>query len=607
MPVSPCRSENLFMPSMVLLKEGRPLLRLRLEKLETVVGRDLQVDLYIPDARVSRRHAVVRRDEEGWRLIDKSSNGTYLNQVRTRSALLHDQDLITLGACQLRFEQYDVESPAPTLMATREQGNLSYDVQLEQFLYQRPVLLIEEPGLETHRVPLRSDTLRIGSAQDNDVRVSGLAQQHLQLLSTEDGYILRNLEPSRPAYLNNAPLGREEALDYGTLIRLGRTQLRLELEQGTDPLVPLKVSLFEGMVGTSPAMHRLFALVERFSRNDAPAIILGETGSGKELVARALHTRGHRARGPFVAINCSALSPQLFESELFGHMRGAFTGAVKDHLGAFEMAHKGTLFLDELGELPLELQAKLLRTLETSTVTPVGSSEPRPVQVRVVTATHRDLRKMVQQGLFREDLFFRLYVLALEVPPLRARREDILPLAQHFLQQLGADGKTYRLAAGAQGLLERWDWPGNVRELRHTLTRAVAASQGSLLQAHDITFISTSSREEHASSSEQHPRANSARPDTHRITAGRTPASARQEIGEPSHVGPSEQPPEDRPELVKGENDSTPSLKSLDALAREVIVAALDRCGGNRTRAARMLGIARSTLHLRMQKLGIQE
>lgn len=586
------------MPSLVILKEGRPLLRLRLEKPETVVGRDPNVDVYIPDARVSRRHALVRQEDAGWRLIDRSSNGTYLNQVRTRSSLLNDQDVITLGACQLRFELYDVEPPAPTLLAAREQGQLSYDVQLERFLYQRPVLMVQEPGAEGYRVPIRSDTLRIGSAEDNDVRVRGLAQQHLQLLSTEDGYILRNLEPSRPAYVNNAPLSREEALEYGTPIRLGQTQLRLELEQGADPLVPLKVSLFEGMVGNSPAMHRLFALIERFSRNDAPAIVLGETGSGKELVARALHLRGHRARGPFVAINCSALSPQLFESELFGHMRGAFTGAVKDHIGAFEAAHKGTLFLDELGELPLELQAKLLRTLETSTVTPVGSSEPRPVQVRIVTATHRDLRKMVQQGLFREDLFFRLYVLALEVPPLRARREDILPLAQHFLQQLGGDGPSYRLSPGAQQLLERWDWPGNVRELRHTLTRAVAGSQGSVLREHDITFISTLSRAEERMDDEPPPRSRtSSRPERVGKLEGRTPPSVTQERVEQLGSVSEQSGVEERP----------PSLKSLDTLAREVIVTALERCGGNRTHAARMLGIARSTLHLRMQKLGLQD
>lgn len=585
------------MPSLVILKEGRPLLRLRLEKPETVVGRDPNVDVYIPNARVSRRHALVRQEDAGWRLIDRSSNGTYLNQVRTRSSLLNDQDVITLGACQLRFELYDVEPPAPTLLAAREQGQLSYDVQLERFLYQRPVLMVQEPGAEGYRVPIRSDTLRIGSAEDNDVRVRGLAQQHLQLLSTEDGYILRNLEPSRPAYVNNAPLSREEALEYGTPIRLGQTQLRLELEQGADPLVPLKVSLFEGMVGNSPAMHRLFALIERFSRNDAPAIVLGETGSGKELVARALHLRGHRARGPFVAINCSALSPQLFESELFGHMRGAFTGAVKDHIGAFEAAHKGTLFLDELGELPLELQAKLLRTLETSTVTPVGLSEPRPVQVRIVTATHRDLRKMVQQGLFREDLFFRLYVLALEVPPLRARREDILPLAQHFLQQLGGDGPSYRLSPGAQQLLERWDWPGNVRELRHTLTRAVAGSQGSVLREHDITFISTLSRAEERMDDKPPRSRTSSRPERVGKLEGRTPPSVTQERVEQLGSVSEQSGVEERP----------PSLKSLDTLAREVIVTALERCGGNRTHAARMLGIARSTLHLRMQKLGLQD
>jgi DNA-binding NtrC family response regulator len=226
------------------------------------------------------------------------------------------------------------------------------------------------------------------------------------------------------------------------------------------------------MVGRSPAMLELLARIERVAPSTAPLVIGGETGAGKELVARAVHRASRVGGGPFVAVNCGAIPEELCESELFGHERGAFTGAGLQRRGVFEEADKGTLLLDEIGELPLRLQAKLLRALEEGTIRRVGASGERAVTVRVLAATHRDLGAAVEAGRFREDLFHRLATVVLRVPPLRERREDIPLLAEHFLAQERCDGRDLRFGAGVPEWLAAQTWPGNVRELRNAVRRA---------------------------------------------------------------------------------------------------------------------------------------
>lgn len=233
------------------------------------------------------------------------------------------------------------------------------------------------------------------------------------------------------------------------------------------------------MVGASPQLDEVRRLVGRYARLRAPVLVRGETGVGKELVARALHERGPRRQASFVDRNCACLDPQLAESELFGHMRGAFTGAHRDREGAFALASGGTLFLDEVGELALPLQAKLLRALETGRVRPVGAEHARAIDVRVVAATHRDLEAMVRQRTFREDLYHRLSILTVEVPPLRARPDDIAPLLNHFCQRAAAElGHPVQLTSEAVEVATRFPWPGNVRALRNAVLRAAARHGG---------------------------------------------------------------------------------------------------------------------------------
>jgi two-component system, NtrC family, response regulator AtoC len=242
-----------------------------------------------------------------------------------------------------------------------------------------------------------------------------------------------------------------------------------------------------GIIARSRAMMEVLRLVERLQHSDVTVLVHGESGVGKGVIAQAIHANSLRSDGPFVAVNCAALPEALLESELFGHVRGAFTGAVRDRVGRFEAAAGGTLFLDEVGDLPLHLQTKLLRVLQDRTFERVGESQPVTADVRVVAATHRDLRRAVEEGRFREDLFYRLRVFPIEIPPLRDRREDLEPLARYLLAQVSQrTGRVLTLSPDALRALLVYDWPGNVRELENALEYAATVARGQALQREDL-------------------------------------------------------------------------------------------------------------------------
>jgi DNA-binding NtrC family response regulator len=310
------------------------------------------------------------------------------------------------------------------------------------------------------------------------------------------------------------------------------------------------------LIGSSPAMRRLVRTIESLRHNESHVLIQGESGTGKELVARALHATSRRHAGPFVPVDCGALPESIIESELFGHERGAFTGAVGSP-GLFRMAHGGTLFLDEIGELPLLMQAKLLRALQQKEVRPVGGSKPVPVDLRVVSATHRDLAAMVEAGQLRMDLFYRLNVVRIEIPPLRARMEDVPLLVQHFLDEKRRAGSGIEgVGEDALARLLEQDWPGNVRELENALESALALSRGPILRASDLA-----------------------------LGRNRLMASPRA-AGEPA------------------ETLAVLPL-SLEAYERSALERAL-RETGSATDAARRLGIGRSTFYRKLAKHGLR-
>jgi DNA-binding NtrC family response regulator len=335
------------------------------------------------------------------------------------------------------------------------------------------------------------------------------------------------------------PIGRED---------LARV-LSDMLASATGPRAPRPEPVQEGLIGSSEAMRAVQKTIGMLADSNATVLITGETGTGKELVARAIHGHGHRARKPFIAVNCAAIPAELIESELFGHVRGAFTGAVGDRTGAFREAERGTLFLDEIGDMNIAIQAKILRALQERIITPVGG-KPVQVDVRVIAATHRDLKQRVGDGTFREDLFYRLHVVPIHLPALRERIADIVPLAEHFLARISVDK---RLSADAAARLIRHTWPGNVRELKNTTERAAVLVRGDVINAGDLSFID----------------------------------EARAATGEIS-----DWPDEDLP-------SATARLEEM------LIRRALARSAGNRAEAARMLGIHRQLLYTKMKRHGL--
>jgi two-component system, NtrC family, response regulator AtoC len=315
------------------------------------------------------------------------------------------------------------------------------------------------------------------------------------------------------------------------------------------------IGRFGDLIGESPAMREVTELLGRIAETDTPVLITGESGTGKEIVARALHARGARAEGPFVPVNCAAIPENLIESELFGHTRGAFTDAKASRQGLFQQAHGGTLFLDEVGEIPIALQAKLLRVLQERRVRAVGSDHETPFDARIIAATNRDLEQAVEDKRFREDLYYRLNVIRVELPPLRARGADVLLLAQHFL-----DGFARRMNKAVVGIsppaaekIAAYAWPGNVRELQNCVERAVALTHFDRIAVEDL-------------------------PDTVR--------SYRR-----SHV------------LVAA--DDPQELVTMDEVERRYVLRVLEATGGNKKAAAKVLGFDRRTLYRKLERWGL--
>ncbi len=329
-----------------------------------------------------------------------------------------------------------------------------------------------------------SDTLTVGSAEGNDLVVTDptVSRFHVELTRRPDGIQVIDAGSLNGTFIGAIRVERA-VVPPGTVLRLGKTGLRLG--DGQNVTVELHRSeALAGLRGRAPAMRRLLLAIERAAQSEAAVLLVGESGTGKEVIARALHDLGSRARKPFVTVDCGSLAPTLVASELFGHERGAFTGADRQHAGAFERADGGTLFLDEIGELPAALQANLLGVLERRRFRRLGGKQEISVDVRVVSATHRDLRAEVNSGSFRLDLYYRLAVVVMKIPPLRERAEDIPLLCEHFLRECGHDGPIAELISpAAMAALSQHHWPGNVRELRNLIEATVAMGEAPALDS----------------------------------------------------------------------------------------------------------------------------
>jgi two-component system response regulator HydG len=328
------------------------------------------------------------------------------------------------------------------------------------------------------------------------------------------------------------------------------------------------------MIGLSPAMEKLYRIVSKVANTTHPVLILGESGTGKELIARSIHTSGPNAQKPFIPVDCGSLVPTLIESELFGHVKGAFTGAVRAKTGLLAAAEGGTVFLDEIGELPLDLQARLLRALQEREVRPLGSTQAVPISARILAATNRDLEHMVATGRFRKDLYFRLNVVSLRIPPLRDRKADIPLLAGHILDRIRREsGTAYTFADDALRLLMEFDWPGNVRELEHALERAAALSSGPVLHLGDFpTQLQNHQRQAEFARGERR---------------------SADVLDDDS--------PMEAAIIAAGE------VVSIAELERQAILRTIRQLNGDKLMAARLLGIGKTTLYRKLKEYGIGE
>jgi DNA-binding NtrC family response regulator len=348
--------------------------------------------------------------------------------------------------------------------------------------FRRIVVQVEEGDDMGKWAASGGEELAIGSAAGNDLVLTDatVSRHHCSITARADGFVLRDLASMNGTFLGGFRI-ETAYLKHGASLRVGRTKLRFQQleEEIREPLS--EADRFGTVLGRSAPMRRIFALMPKLAASDTTLLIEGETGTGKGLLARAIHEAGPRAQLPFVVIDCASIPATLVESELFGHMRGSFTGAHADRPGAFEAASGGTVFLDEIGELPLDMQPKLLRALEDRRVKRIGGTQPVELDVRVIAATNRDLRAEVNRGGFRADLYYRLHIAHLRVPPLRDRREDIELYVHHFFEQLAPDEPSPPRELVAS--LARQDFPGNVRELRAAIERAVLLGAESLAPA----------------------------------------------------------------------------------------------------------------------------
>jgi DNA-binding NtrC family response regulator len=522
------------MPTLQFEIHGLPHFGYPLRGGRCVLGRADSCDVALPFERISRIHCVVEHRGDRWQVVDRSRNGTFLNgKAVERRQELRDGDVIQVGEATVRFIEAERDI-RPT------------DVRRVQAAIHEEPVGMEPDGLLAQRVGLRSgDTVHVLRSQRTWLGGPGadlVIDPHLparacRVLVVRGRPMVQAGEAA--AFVAGQRVRETLPIYVGEVLRLGDHELAVEhvvKRRGRE------IERLGEMVGSHPAMQRLFGALEKAAAHDHAVLLVGESGTGKELAARALHDTGPRAEGPYVAVNVAALTENLFESELFGHEKGAFTGAVRRQDGAFHRADSGTLFLDEIGELALPLQAKLLRTLESGEVRRVGGSEVAYPDVRIVCATNRDLPQMVRDGTFRQDLYFRLCQLPVRLPPLRARRSDIEAIAWALLRREHPEA---RLTAAAIAHLESHDWPGNIRELRNVLRRAVVMG-GPTIDREDLEFS----------------------------TDG---------LGMPSR-------------------DAGLDFQHAE---RKRVRSAMEQASGNKAKAARILGIPRTTLGYKLKKLGL--
>ncbi len=529
-----------------IYQNGSPRFEVRLpEAGALVLGRGPLCGLVLPDPQVSREHARITVESGGHVLQDASANGTRLNGRDLEGpAALSDEDVIEIGSYRIFYRVRSAAAQAhPTVRRRAE-----------------PTRILKVEGLQVHserawlewkgqRHELSARRLTLGSGEQAGLHLSDefVSRVHAAVFPAGKAWHVEDLGSTNGTLVGGRKVDRAELKD-GDEIALGRARIVFRAKKKKEKLSASKATGLGALLGSTRVMRALYAQAARVAASQVPVLIGGESGTGKELLAAAIHDLSPRAGRPFVPVHCGAIPESLAESELFGHEKGAFTGAVQKRDGLFAEADGGTIFLDEIGELPLPLQVKLLRVLESGEVRPVGGSGTREVDVRVVAATHRDLSQMVREKKFREDLYFRLAVVTLQIPPLRERLGDIPQIAASLLPA----GR--RLSKEALSKLQKGRWQGNVRELKNTIERAAILTEGAEIGPDAVFF-----------------------------DALRGPPSG-------------------------GFFDRHPELKgkSLEEIEILLVTEALKGAGGVQAEAAKTLGLAKSSLAGRVARYGLR-
>lgn len=588
----------------------------------TVIGRIRKCDLIIDDRKASREHCVLRDGPNGWEIEDLDSrNGTYVNAIPVKQRVLRSGDRIQIGLTQLLFQLTDPDQPRPGAEITTESGteelHVTQTFSTDEILFSAATAqsetenssgmlrILYEIGKISAAGHDPQDVLREGLNillglpdsgrasglifENNEITLNMVRQKnelgrlHLsrrlidQVLKENTAVTGEGREEDEPFESIAVPMesgGQHLGLLYVDTLGSGYSRFEItnavlitavgrilgtvlqnaiqfrNISREKETLIRQKDPEFR-MIGKSAKMKKIFSLIQEVAPADTTVLITGESGTGKELVARAVHSNSPRNSHAMVVVNCGAIPPTLIESELFGHEKGAFTGASSMHQGCFERAHNSSIFLDEISELPPDMQVKLLRVIENKQFTRVGGTREIKTDTRIIAASNRDLRQAMQQGGFREDLYFRLRVVEINLPPLRERREDIPVLAEYFVEKITAENgrQPFPIDQSAMRRLETYDWPGNIREMRNAIERAIVLCERDVLTSADFNFIDSAD------------------------------STISTDIDEPGLT-----------------------LKEMET---QHIRRILDLTGGNKTRAAQLLGVERKTLYNKIRALGV--
>jgi DNA-binding NtrC family response regulator len=550
---------------MFFTRDGVEQARLEPDK-PLVVGRGEEADLRIHEPKLSHLHAQFTLREKGVLVEDLGSlNGVWRGDQRLSSTQLVPGDEIMLATVPVQVFALGMAPELNLIGETTFRGRLEEELRRARYAGRRLAVLAVCPGdKELTEAPHGTWATHLRQQLAGIDRVF-LYRTNIALIMllerdvAEAQMVARSIAAGGPPAIGPRSVGMalhgRDATTADKLMDIARQNLKRA--RPGEPALEAPAESEDGekeppIFGAS--MKDALEIVRQAARVRYPVLILGETGTGKEVLARRLHETGPRAEQRFHAVNCGAIPENLIASELFGHEKGAFTGADKKHLGAFRAADKGTLFLDEIGDLPLDAQKALLRALNEQTITPVGSTEEIKVDVRVVAATHRDLQAMIEEGSFREDLHYRLSTLVVEIPPLRERKDEIEPLAERFLRRANAENNlsVRGFSSEALALLRAHRWPGNVRELKNAVERAAVMAEGEMIQPEDL------------------------------------PKAVREALPEP------------------GRAPDTGLKADLTRAEKQRIEEALRETGGNQTKAAKKLGMPRRTLSSKIERLGLE-